>query len=322
MILCWLLSIAAAHQPGLSYASVSEDAVRLTFAEAELVPRFPSLDSRGAAVAIWMSLAVEADNIPCKLGAPTTRLVVGDGVEVSGALSCGPGDVTFIADYLSQFEPGHREYLDANGEPVALLDAVHRSATCRGATWLDVARRFVLLGIEHIWTGYDHLCFLVALLVAARSARDAFGVVTGFTLAHSITLSLAATGIATLPPFVVEPAIAATILFVGVENLWHPPARRRLALTFVLGLVHGFGFAGLLAELGLPGGALATALVSFNVGVELGQACVVAVTLPVMLRLGAHPKWRDLGAPLASIALAGSGAAWLAARVWGALQAG
>ena len=189
-----------------------------------------------------------------------------------------------------------------------MLDASSPAVTIEGRPDRgEVAKRFLKLGIEHIWTGYDHLLFLLGLLIAADSLRTMLFVVTGFTVAHSITLSLAALGLVHVSPAIVEPAIAATIAFVGIENFWHPPARRRVVVTFCLGLVHGFGFAGMLQELGLPRDALATALLCFNGGVELGQAAVVAVALPILLQLRRFPGWEQRAVPALSVLVAARG---------------
>jgi hypothetical protein len=197
-----------------------------------------------------------------------------------------------------------------------VLDLAAPSVTTEGRhSRAEVAKRFLKLGVEHIWTGYDHLLFLLGLLIAASSLKTMLFVVTGFTIAHSITLSLAALGLVHVSPAIVEPAIAATIAFVGVENFFHPPARRRIVVTFLLGLVHGFGFAGMLEELGLPRGALATALVSFNGGVELGQAAVVAVALPILMQLRRVPGWERRVVPALSVFVAAAGVFWFVERV-------
>jgi len=144
---------------------------------------------------------------------------------------------------------------------------------------LSEAGRFIWLGIEHIFTGYDHVAFLIGLLLLGGGLRRVVLIVTSFTVAHSITLALAALGKVSLSPSLVEPAIAASIAYVGIENLFVSDGRRRWMIAFFFGLVHGFGFAGVLREMGLPQGALAVSLVSFNVGVELGQVVIVALVL-------------------------------------------
>ena len=176
---------------------------------------------------------------------------------------------------------------------------------------------FFVLGVEHILTGWDHLAFLAALLLGARGWRQVLALVTTFTVAHSITLALAALQVVTLSPTIVEPLIAASIAFVGVENLTSPPIRRRVAITFLFGLVHGLGFAGLLTELGLPPAHLALALVTFNVGVEVGQVGAVLVAAAALGWLQRHARWEDRVRPGLSILLALAGLYWLVERVLG-----
>src|SRR6185295_3996903 len=130
---------------------------------------------------------------------------------------------------------------------------------------------FLKLGIEHIFTGYDHLAFLFALLIVGGSLKEAAKIITSFTIAHSFTLAVATLGLVNLPSTIVEPLIAASILYVGVENLLRKDYRRRWLLTFAFGLIHGFGFASVLRELGIGanGGGVAVPLFSFNLGVEI-----------------------------------------------------
>lgn len=322
-VVFWLITPAHAHRPGISYAEVTPDAVALTFAKPELAAIAPVEDIDASRILIAEGTlgktTVTQDGQPCSLGEPTVTEVAGDGVEVRAPLTCPAGESrTFTADYLDTLAPGHRAFLQGEGNPVAVLDVAARSASfsMTAAGTEQVAVRFLGLGMEHIWTGYDHLAFLCALLLAAASLRQMLLIVTGFTIAHSITLSLAATGIFTLPPAIVEPAIALTILLVGIENLWKPTARRRVVTTCTLGLIHGFGFAGLLAQLGLPRDALALALVCFNGGVEIGQAAVVAVVLPLLLWMRRRPWWERRAVPVLSIAIACAGLYWFVDRVF------
>ena len=178
--------------------------------------------------------------------------------------------------------------------------------------WFD----FVKLGIEHILTGYDHLLFLVALLATARGAWSVVRIVTAFTLAHSVTLSVAALGIVTIPDRIIEPLIAATIVWVALENLFAAePDRRRWIWSFGFGLVHGFGFASVLGELGLKGATLVRGLVGFNVGVEIGQLIFVAVFLPALMWLSrGRGAW--LTPRIASLAVAAIGTYWLVERIF------
>ena len=163
--------------------------------------------------------------------------------------------------------------------------------------WQQTLRQYVIEGTWHIWIGYDHILFLLSLLLPAVLVRRAnkwepaptlrgsmietLKVVTAFTLAHSITLSLAALQVISLPSRVVESVIAASVVLAALNNLRGTVDKRRWVMAFAFGLIHGFGFASVLADLGLPQGALVLALVGFNVGVELGQLAIVAVFLPL-----------------------------------------
>ena len=201
------------------------------------------------------------------------------------------------------------------GEQVFRSDA--RTVTLRrDLTIWDHAREYLLLGVEHIFTGYDHLSFLFGLLVVVGSfglrggARRVVSVVTAFTLAHSLTLIASALGWVALPSKIVEPAIALSIAYVGVENLVNRTPRRRWLLTFAFGLVHGFGFASVLREIGLPQRGLLVSLVSFNVGVELGQLAVVAAVLPLLAMIARGPD-ATLAALVATLAIASTASFFL-----------
>ena len=319
----WLFPYAWAHRPGLSYARIEGDSLVLTFAAPELQGLAPLTDLQASrlllSAATIEKTEVLSDGVACTYGEATIHAVENDGIELRTTLDCPPGELRlYRANFLKDFEPGHRHYLEVAAQPIGVLDQGNLEATFTGvADRSEVAQRFLHLGVEHIWTGYDHLLFLAGLLLAASRLKDMLFIVTGFTVAHSITLSLAATGILVVPPEVVEPAIAASIVWVGLENLWKPPPRRRVVLTFLLGLIHGFGFAGMLAELGLPAGNLALALVCFNGGVELGQAGVVLVLLPILLLLRRQIWWERYAVPLLSLGVAAMGLYWLVERVWG-----
>lgn len=180
---------------------------------------------------------------------------------------------------------------------------------------------FFKLGVEHIWMGYDHLLFLFGLLVVARTFRSVLVIISCFTLAHSITLAVATLGWVWLPPAFVEPAIAASIVFVGVENLalrGREPEWRG-AMTFLFGLVHGFGFASVLRDLGVgsSGTAIAGPLVWFNLGVEAGQIGVAALALPLIAFAFRSETMRLRGGVVASILVSLAGLYWLAERTLG-----
>ena len=239
----------------------------------------------------------------------------------------------FDADYLQKLSDDHRTTITLKDEADAVLrtellnkaDAAKAISPTREARAGDPARArvsfwaFLKLGVEHILTGYDHLLFLLGLLVACRRFSTMALVITCFTLAHSVTLALAALDVVSLSPRVVEPLIAASIVFVGVENLLRRDEPRwRWALTFVLGLVHGFGFAGVLREAGLgsSGAPLLVPLFSFNLGVELGQIAVAAVLLPLLWKLRDRPAFERYGRNALSAAVALLGAFWLVQRVF------
>jgi hydrogenase/urease accessory protein HupE len=150
---------------------------------------------------------------------------------------------------------------------------------------LSVIFMYINLGLEHIITGYDHLLFLFSLLLLAGRFKDVLKIVTAFTVAHSITLTLAALGLVPVYPKWVESGIALTIAYIAVENFFVKSSRWRWALTFVFGLIHGLGFARAISEIGFDKANMVTSLVSFNVGIELGQLAVVAIVLPLLLKL-------------------------------------
>ena len=151
---------------------------------------------------------------------------------------------------------------------------------------------FVRLGVEHILTGWDHLLFLLALLVPGGGVLAFAKIVTAFTLAHSVTLSLAVLDVVTLPERLVEAVIALSIAAVAAENLLlQTTVTRRWVVSFCFGLVHGFGFSSALREIGLPADGILVPLIGFNAGVELGQALVVAVVLPALLAI--RMRWDE-----------------------------
>jgi energy-converting hydrogenase Eha subunit E len=222
---------------------------------------------------------------------------------------------------LGAFEHrGHSEEVTfTREEPDYLFDATFaptEEAPRSEPPLLANLRRWVKLGVEHIFLGYDHICFLLALIVVSRF-RELVKIVTSFTVAHSLTLILAALGVARLPSRLVECAIALTIVYVAAENLWRAGSLgHRWLLTFGFGLIHGFGFAGVLAELGLPAAGRVRCLLAFNVGVELGQLAIVAALFPFIVLLGrCRYGPRAIGVISAAIGLFGLG--WFVERASG-----
>ncbi len=241
------------------------------------------------------------------------------------------GVVTLRASKLEVLPPGHRQFLvivDERDSTVVkkLLSAkdpkVDFEAVATGAAPVPIETPtfwgFLKLGVEHIWTGYDHLLFLFALLVVCRSFRSIVTIISCFTLAHSLTLALATLNVVNLPSALVEPAIAASIVFVGVENLVRRGAepKGRWALTFAFGLIHGFGFASVLRELGVGqnGQGLAMPLFTFNLGVELGQVAIAAIVLPLVWQARKKEWFVKRGVPALSLVVALAGVYWLLER--------
>jgi len=180
---------------------------------------------------------------------------------------------------------------------------------------------FYRMGIEHILTGYDHLIFLAGLLIVCLSLRSCLIIITAFTLAHSITLILATLKWVSIPGNLVEMAIAGSIMFVGIENLWrarrnHEPQGRWI-LTFGFGLIHGMGFAGALLGAGLPssGVQLIVPLLAFNLGVETGQLAIAAIVLPCFLWLRKYTWFTARVVPGISILVVVAGLYWLLERI-------
>ncbi|MET0622175.1 MAG: HupE/UreJ family protein [Pyrinomonadaceae bacterium] len=242
------------------------------------------------------------------------------------------GPLRFDAEFLRKLSPDHRtaftlkdaddkvlrtEILTPAANSVEAATAGSDSSTESGRS--SPFFGFLKLGVEHILTGYDHLLFLFGLLLACRRFSTAAKIVTCFTLAHSLTLALAALDLVSLPGRVVEPLIAASIVFVGVENiLRRGEPRWRWALTFALGLVHGFGFAGALKEAGLGSGgtSLLVPLFSFNLGVELGQVAVACLLLPLLWKLRDVPAYEKHGTKVLSALVALAGAYWFVTRLF------
>lgn len=223
------------------------------------------------------------------------------------AATDGDGDEALELSFLKRMARGHRCYVAAFG-PVdsilrdALLSPEERTFPLPGQGQAVVASQgfgqsahFYLLGIEHILLGFDHLAFLLALLVAGGTRRSLLATITAFTVAHSLTLASAALGLVRLPAMSVEVAIAGSIVWVACENLLRGrrAAPHRWPLAFGFGLVHGFGFANVLADLHVGGAEFLAPLVTFNLGVETGQLMFAAVVLPLLavsIR-GSRAKW-------------------------------
>jgi hypothetical protein len=183
----------------------------------------------------------------------------------------------------------------------------------------EIVRQYVVLGYTHILPkGLDHILFVIGLFLLSARAKPVLLQVTAFTVAHSITLGLSIYGVVSLPPSIVEPLIALSIAYVAVENLVTRELHAwRVLVVFLFGLLHGLGFAGVLRELGLPRSEFLTALLSFNVGVEIGQLSVIAAAALVLSPALRRPWYRQRVAIPLSIGIALVGVYWTIARVVG-----
>ena len=242
-------------------------------------------------------------------------------------------DVTYTL--LEGLDPSHRGLLtltSATGTQTGAVGGERPAASFNlnsPSRWRTLVE-YLQAGIEHIWSGIDHLLFLISLLLPAvlaratgrwepvPSARPAFlsilKVVTAFTLAHSITLTLAALDIVRLPSRLTESVIAASIMVAALNNIFPLVTESRARIAFAFGLLHGFGFASVLADMGLPSGARLLSLLAFNLGIETGQLAVVLVVMPVVYRLRVKLLYRDAILPWGSAAIAGLALVWLVQR--------
>ncbi|WP_035685043.1 HupE/UreJ family protein [Bradyrhizobium sp. Cp5.3] len=250
-----------------------------------------AVDAAAASILGYLKahLAVTAvDGTACAAGTAAI-LADGDGVIYRNSFACAgvAGDIVYRSTVLTEKDPTARQVVlvvQGKSEAQALLDAGNTTVTLSAPPpplW-STMQRYLLTGIVHIFLGYDHIAFLIAVVLWARRLIPVIKIVTAFTIAHSITLSLAALDLVVIPSRIVEPAIAASIVFVAVENFFSRDIDSRWRVAFLFGLIHGFGFAGALREVGLPTNAIVPALAAFNIGVEIGQVAIVAIVLPVL----------------------------------------
>jgi hydrogenase/urease accessory protein HupE len=235
-----------------------------------------------------------------------------------------PGRVD-VSAVLFPYDPNHKTFLNVYENAAVTAQAIldknrtrfeYFAGTRQGVS--AVLQKFVPSGVHHILIGPDHLLFLVGLLLMGGSIRQLLLVVTAFTIAHSITLSLAALNLVMPPAAVIEPAIALSVVYVGADNLLVTGGRdMRAWIAFAFGLIHGFGFANVLREMDLPSRALGWTLFGFNVGVEIGQLIVVVVVASVLawIRSRSAVAGRRL-AFAGSIVVIAAGAFWFVQRVF------
>ncbi len=213
--------------------------------------------------------------------------------------------------FVRTLTPANNEFelIRTNSMTVASAAPENATLTMLGTT--------IRKGMYHIFTGYDHLLFLFALLVMCESFGSVVKIITCFTIAHSLTLGLAGLGIVPVNSRVIEPMIAATIVYVGIENLLHlKTIQWRWVITFLFGLIHGFGFASGLKELGISSKNILLPVLSFNLGVELGQVCIAVLILPILWRLKKMPNFTPRWVPACSLVVVALGSYWFIQRVW------
>lgn len=284
----------------------------------------PARQSRG--VAAGLALLFDGTPVSLRVSWLAPRRPPDLHLRLEGTIPPGSRDVALrnrlsIGDWLVSVRHAGRDddvvrsYASDDVMPPVTIDA-----TSVPPTTSAVIGQFVREGFVHILPeGLDHILFVLGLFLIATRAKPLLLQVTAFTLAHTTTLALSAGGVVTLPSAIVEPLIAVSIVYVAVENLLvREVGRARLALVFGFGLLHGLGFAGALADLGLPPASKAVALVSFNVGVELGQLTVLAVAWILLAwPFRAKPWYRARVVVPGSVLIALVGAYWAVTRTFG-----
>ena len=350
---------AAAHKPSDSYLTLRlEDAkvdIQWDIALRDLEYAV-GIDANGDAAITWEELQARHDAIAAY--ALTRLAITADGAACSStdvghlvdrhsdgiyavlrfAAICPRKSRTLEARYALFFDldPLHRGLarVEQNGEGRSLIfSPEHPAQRLAGErSFVGEALDFVREGVWHIWTGFDHVLFLLSLLLASVLRRESGGwvplpgfrqalgktlvVVTAFTLAHSLTLALAALDVLAPPSRWVESAIAASVMIAALNNVYPVLERRLWLVAFLFGLIHGFGFASVLRDLGLPRDNLLAALVSFNLGVEAGQLAIVAGLLPVAFVLRQTWLYRRLTLAAGSLLIVAVACVWLFERAF------
>ncbi|WP_164021141.1 HupE/UreJ family protein [Pyxidicoccus trucidator] len=285
------------------------------------------LESRRAAleVGVWDALPLTAGGQPCARTSHSA-LFRQTYVELSATFTCPPGPLRQTYTVLSVLPVGYRvilgSSLDGEVPGAVYADAAQPSVAIPGPGGGSPIRgvgAWVLEGVRHIFEGVDHLTFLLAVLLVGGGWKRVLLLVSSFTVAHSITLGATVLGWVALDGARgrwVEAAIAASIIYMAVENLVLREHRHRVLVTFLFGLIHGFGFASVLVGYGL-GDAVVPALLGFNVGVELGQAAVVAVLLPVLRMVRRRPVLHVRTVRAVSVCILAAGGYWMFERALG-----
>jgi hydrogenase/urease accessory protein HupE len=342
-------SPALAHQLGRSYCTVTtvpgglDVVVETSFehlapilapdpvlSDADIVHATPGLHS-----ALAKAVTAQSAGAPCSSEAGSPEFVTAEGQRAARVLlrfSCPPGPITLKNVWRFDVDPKSEVVCAIDGSAWVFRVGAEAREVGTPPTLGQVLVSFVKLGVHHVLSGIDHLLFVVALLLAAarasrgqtllRGLREVALVVTGFTLGHSVTLIAAGSGWVAVEPRLTESIIALSIVAVAAENVLRREIRWRTLTAGAFGLIHGFGFASVLAETELPRRGAVWALLTFNLGIELGQLAVVAL-LFVPLALSARRGWyeRRLLWP-ASIGIGLLAAVWLVKRAFGLQFAG
>ena len=368
IVLLWMLSLcvapfAHAHKASDSYLSLKVDGEKITgqwdiaLRDLDLVLE---LDRNGDAVIDWgevrnrhadiaayalRSLDLKSGEKPCAVSVNDQLIDThSDGAYAVMKLSanCPSAADALTVNYrlLFDVDAQHRGLLkletaakDGSPQVVSAVfpaDNATQTFTLASGSTLSQLSTYIADGVKHIAIGFDHILFLVALLLPAvltregrrwlpvADIRSAFWsvlkLITAFTIAHSITLSLASFDVVRLPSRLVESLIAASVLVTAIDNIWPFLPRRRWLVAFAFGLIHGFGFASVLADLNLPNSSLLLSLLGFNIGVEVGQLILVAVLVPLAYLSRSSPAYPRLALQTGSLVIAAVSLGWLLER--------
>jgi hypothetical protein len=358
LLLCLVATGAIAHKPSDSYLTLERQGAavqgRWDIALRDL-DAATTLDANGDGEITWGEVRAKRAEIAayalsrldlasggtaCPLGAADALIDQhSDGAYAVLRLSakCPQPGPALSVEYrlLFDIDPTHRgllQYVEDGRTHSAIFSAEARAQTLGAGTAWQQLTAYVHEGVWHIWLGFDHILFLLSLLLPAvllrrggawqpaESFRGAFWdvarIVTAFTVAHSITLTLAALNIVSLPSRWIESAIALSVVLAAINNVFPVVSHGRWLAAFGFGLIHGFGFAGALRDLGLPTGSLALSLFGFNVGVELGQLAIVGVFLPAAFWLRSTWTYRRVVLAGGSALIAAIAGVWLVERAF------
>jgi hypothetical protein len=266
--------------------------------------------------AVAEKIHVQSDGRPCEAAPANLTPPAQEGasavVVLNFACADAPRELTIRDDLFELLGSDYHtianiQWATGSQQFVFLPEAREARVTVSAGVTTAGAGSFLVLGIEHILTGYDHLLFLLVLILRGGNIWSLLKIITAFTLAHSITLALAALNIMMLPGRLVEATIALSIAYVAAENLFLRKAvSHRWAVSFLFGLVHGFAFSNVLRELGLPREGLVWSLLGFNLGVEVGQATAVLLVIPLLL-WARQFKWEPRAVTATSVAVLAAG---------------